>query len=49
MCLLSGIADRGTDQMVKLFDVLWCQVGQISILAVVPYLLNWIEVGRVAR
>ncbi len=49
MCLTSGTTDRGSHQLVKFFDVFRCQVGQIGILAVVPYLLNWIEVGRVAR
>ena len=48
MCLLSGIADRDTDQVVKLFDVFGCQVGQIGILAVVPHLLHWIKVRRIS-
>jgi hypothetical protein len=47
--LLSSTADRGTDQVVKFFDVLWCQVGQIGILAVVPDLLNRIKVRRIGR
>jgi len=49
VCLLSGIADRGTDPVVKFFDVFGCQIGQISILAVVPDLLNRIEVRRIGR
>jgi len=49
MCLLSGIANRGTNQLVKFFDVFGCQVGQISILAVVPDLLNGVKVRRIGR
>jgi hypothetical protein len=49
MCLLSGTADRGTDHVVKFLDVFRGQVGQITILAVVPDLLNWIEVRRIGR
>jgi hypothetical protein len=45
--LLAGIADRVTDQVVKFFDVFGCQVGQISILAVVPDLLCRIKVRRI--
>ena len=44
MCLLSGTADRGIDHVVKFFDVLWCQVGQVGILAVVPDLLHGVNV-----
>ena len=47
--MTSGTADGGSDQPVKFLDVFRCQVGQIGILAVVPYLLNWIKVGRVGR
>jgi len=46
---MPGAADRGTDQVVKFFDVFGCHVGQISILAMVPDLLNWIKVGRIGR
>jgi len=49
MCLPSGIADRGTDQVVKLFDVIGCQVSQIGILAMVPDLFHRIKVRRIAR
>jgi len=49
MCLLSGIADRGTDQVVKLFDVFGCQVDQVGILTVIPNLFNWIKVRRIGR
>ena len=47
--MISGSADRGIDQLVKYFDVFGCQVGQISVLAVIPYLLNWIKVRSVGR
>jgi len=49
MGLLSGTADRGTDQVIKFFDVIGCQVSQIGILAAVPDLLHWIKVRRIAR
>ena len=49
MCLLSGTADRGTDQVVKLFNVFGCQVDQVSILAVIPNLFDWIKVRRIGR
>jgi hypothetical protein len=42
MCLLSGIVDRGIDQVVKLFDVFRCQVDQVGILGVIiPNLFNF--------
>lgn len=49
MCLLSGIADRGTDQVVKFFNVFGCQVDQVGTLTVIPNLFNWIKVRRIGR
>ena len=49
MCLLSSIADRDTDQVVKLFNVFGCQVDQVGILTVIPNLFNWIKVRRIGR
>lgn len=48
MGLLSGTVDRGTNHLVKFFDVIGCQVSQIGILAVVPDLLHWIKVRRIS-
>jgi len=47
MCLISGTANRGTDQVVKFSQVFRRQICQITILAVVPDLLNWIKVRRI--
>lgn len=35
--------------MIEFFDIIGCQVSQIGILAVVPDLLHWIKVRRIAR
>ena len=47
--MISVTAYIGSDQLVKFLDVFRCQVGQIGILAMIPYLLNRIEAGRVGR
>ena len=46
MCLILGVADRGTDHAVKLFQVFGCQIGQITVLAMVPDLLNRVKVRK---
>lgn len=49
MRLVLGTANRGIDQVVESLHVFRRQVDQITILAVVPDLLNWIKVRRIGR